>query len=129
MAVRPPPITTAGSRVCRLGSALRLNAPVSWSAIRKSLAFLMPRIRLFFMSMIVGLPAPAAIATWSNPHAPASSIGILAPNATPPRVLDRHRAPEAPPAVHPQAVAPRQRQVEQREEVLVPAHGDAVLGD
>ena len=56
-------MTTAGSRACRFGSASRLNAPVSCSAIRKSLAFLMPRIRLFFMSMIVGRPAPAAIAT------------------------------------------------------------------
>ena len=56
-------MTTAGSRACRFGSASRLNAPVSCSAIRKSLAFLIPRIRLFFMSMIVGRPAPVAIAT------------------------------------------------------------------
>ena len=40
-----------------------LNAPVSWSAIRKSLALRMPRIKLFSRSMIVGRPAPAAIAT------------------------------------------------------------------
>ena len=63
MAVNPPPTTTAGSRTWRLGSASRLNAPVSCRAIRKSLAFLIPRIRLFFMSMIVGRPAPVAIAT------------------------------------------------------------------
>ncbi len=55
-------MTIAGSRACRFGSAPRLNAPVSCSAIRKSLALRTPRTRLFFMSMTVGRPAPAAIA-------------------------------------------------------------------
>ncbi len=79
-------MTTAGSRACRFGSASRLNAPVSCSAIRKSLAFLIPRIRLFFMSMIVGRPAPVAIATWSKPYSHASSIGIVPPNRMPPYI-------------------------------------------
>ena len=48
-------------------------APVSCSAMRKSLAILTPRIRLFFMDTSVGLPAPAAMHTWSNPYAQASS--------------------------------------------------------
>jgi hypothetical protein len=56
-------MTTAGNRTCRLASESRLNPPVSCSAIRKSEAFRTPRIRLFFMLMMVGLPAPAAIAT------------------------------------------------------------------
>ena len=62
MPVSPPPMTTAGSRACRFGSASRLKAPVSCSAIRKSLALRTPRTRLFFMSITVGLPAPEAIA-------------------------------------------------------------------
>ena len=45
-----------------------------------------------------------------------------------PRFVDRQRAAEAHAAVDLQLVAPRQRQVDQRQEVLVPAHGDAVLG-
>ena len=67
------------------------------------------------MSMIVGRPAPAAIATWSKPYAHASSIGSVPPKRTPPYIRS--------------AGAGAQRQVEQREEVLVPADGDAVLGD
>ena len=63
MAVRPPPMTTAGSRDLQIRQRLRLKAPVSCRAIRKSLALRMPRIRLFFMSMTVGRPAPVAIAT------------------------------------------------------------------
>ncbi len=62
MAVSPPPMTTAGSSTCRLASASSLNAPVSWSAIRKSDALRTPRMMLFFIPMIVGRPAPAAIA-------------------------------------------------------------------
>ena len=84
MAVRPPPMTTAGMRTCRLAKASRLKAPVSCSAIRKSLACRMPRSRLFFMSTIVGLPAPAAIATWSNPNVQASSIASVPPKRMPP---------------------------------------------
>ena len=44
-----------------------------------------------------------------------------------PRFVDRQRAAEADAAVDPQLVAPRQRQMDQRQEVLVPADGDAVL--
>jgi hypothetical protein len=56
-------MTTAGSRACRFGKAPRLNAPVNCSAMRKSLALRTPRTRLCFMSITVGLPAPAAMAT------------------------------------------------------------------
>ena len=55
--------------------------------MRKSLALRMPRDRLFFMSMIVGRPAPAEIATWSNPSAHASSSVIVPPKRTPPKNL------------------------------------------
>ena len=61
-----------------------LKAPVSCSAIRKSLALRMPRMRLFFMPMIVGLPAPAAMAMWSKPSSHASSIVSVPPKRTPP---------------------------------------------
>ncbi len=44
-----------------------------------------------------------------------------------PRVLDRQRAAKPDSAVHLDATTPRQRQMQQREEVLVPPHGDAVL--
>ena len=74
----------------------------------------MPRIRLFFMSMIVGRAGAGG------------DRDVI--EAELPRVLDRQRAAEADAAVDPQLVAPRQRQVQQRQEVLVPAHGDAVLG-
>ena len=84
MPVSPPPITTAGSRTCRFDSASALNAPVSCSAIRKSLALRMPRIRLFLMSMIVGRPAPAAMATWWMPWPQTSSSGSAPPKRTPP---------------------------------------------
>ena len=77
-------MTIAGSRTCRLASESRLDAPVSCSAIRKSDALRTPRIRLFLTSMIVGLPAPAAIATWSNPIANASSASTVPPKRTPP---------------------------------------------
>ena len=77
-------MTRAGSLTWRLASDSRLKAPVSCSAIRKSLAFRIPRIRLFFMSIIVGRPAPAAIATCSNPWAHTSSMGKLPPKRTPP---------------------------------------------
>ena len=61
MAVRPPPITPAGKRTCKLASEEAFAAPVNCKAIRKSEALRMPRIRLFFRSIIVGLPAPEAI--------------------------------------------------------------------
>ena len=46
-----------------------------------------------------------------------------------PRVLERQRAAEAHAAVEAEARAARERAVDDREEVLVPANGDAVLGD
>ncbi len=49
-------------------------------------------------------------------------------DAESPRVFDRQRAAEADAAVDAELVTARQRQVNQREEVLVPAHRDAVLG-
>ncbi len=82
--VRPPPITTAGSRTCRLAIASRLNAPVNCRAIRKSLALRMPRMRLLLMSMMVGRPAPAAMATWSKPYSHASLSGSVPPKRMPP---------------------------------------------
>ena len=91
IAVRPPPITTAGSSAWRLASASSLNAPVSWSAIRKSEALRTPRMMLFFIPMIVGRPAPAAIATWSNPRSKACSAVMVPPKRTPPRIAKRRR--------------------------------------
>ena len=61
-AVSPPPMTTAGKRTCRFAIELCLYAPVSCSAMRKSDALRIPRMRLFFIRTIVGVPAPAAIA-------------------------------------------------------------------
>ena len=46
-----------------------------------------------------------------------------------PRLAERQRAAEADAAVDLQLLAARQREVDEREEVLVPPHGDAVLGD
>ena len=91
MAVRPPPITTAGSSAWRLASASSLNAPVSWSAIRKSDALRIPRMMLFLSGMIVGRPAPAAIATWSKPASMACSALSVPPKRTPPRIAKRRR--------------------------------------
>ncbi len=53
--------------------------------MRKSLALRMPRARLFFMSMMVGRPAPAEMATWSKPIAHASSSVMVPPKRTPPK--------------------------------------------
>ena len=50
-------------------------------------------------------------------------------DAVGPRFLERQRAAEADAAVDPELLAARERQVDQREEVLVPADGDAVLRD
>ena len=83
MAVRPPPITTAGNLTWRFASASSLNAPVSCSAMRKSDALRMPRRRLFFSPMIVGRPAPAASATWRKPRAHASSTVMVPPKRVP----------------------------------------------
>ncbi len=77
-------MTMAGSCTCRLASESRLNAPVSCSAIRKSVALRMPRMRLFFIPMMVGLPAPAAMAMWSKPSSHASSMVSVPPKRMPP---------------------------------------------
>ena len=84
MPVRPPPMTIAGSRTCRFASESFLKPPVSCSAIRKSDALRTPRMRLFLTSMIVGLPAPAASATWSKPSSKAPSTSRVPPKRTPP---------------------------------------------
>jgi hypothetical protein len=52
--------------------------------MRKSLALRIPRMRLFFIEMIVGRPAPVAIATWWNPSSQASSSVTVPPKRTPP---------------------------------------------
>jgi hypothetical protein len=49
-------------------------------------------------------------------------------DAVTPHLVERERPAEADAAVDLQASAAREREVDQREEVLVPAHGDAVLG-
>ena len=90
-------------------------APVSCSAIRKSEAVRTPRASPFGMSSVVGLPAPMQSATWSKPVRE--------------RVLERQRAAEAHAAVQRELAAALEQQADQLEEVLVPAHGDAVLGD
>src|SRR5215471_6282760 len=79
-------MTTAGSSAWRFAGASSLKAPVSWSAIRKSDALRTPRMMLFFIGMIVGRPAPAAIATWSNPASNAWSAVTAPPNRTRPSV-------------------------------------------
>ncbi len=84
IAVRPPPITTTGSRSCMLAIESRLAAPVSCSAIRKSEAVRTPRASPFGMSSVVGLPAPMQSATWSKPAASASSSVSVPPKRTPP---------------------------------------------
>ena len=48
-------------------------------------------------------------------------------DAVRPRLVERQRAAEADAAVDLELLAARQRQVDQRQEVLVPAHRDAVL--
>ena len=62
IAVKPPPTTPAGSRTCRFASDDAFAAPVSCRAIKKSDALRIPRSKLLSMPMIVGLPAPVAIA-------------------------------------------------------------------
>ena len=74
-----------------------------------------PLARPFGRSSTVGLPAPAASATWSKPSANASASSSVPPKRTPPYSAKR--------------VAPLEQQPDHLEEVLVPAHGDAVLGD
>jgi hypothetical protein len=46
----------------QIGEEEVLAAPVSCKAMRKSEALRIPRIRLFLSLMMVGLPAPLAIA-------------------------------------------------------------------
>ena len=108
-------MTTTGSRTCRLAMLSVLAAPVSCSAIRKSDAWRTPGARPFFIGTMVGRPAPAHSAMWSKPSAKALSMV--------------ERAAEAHAAEHLEFAAPLQQQPDQLEEVLVPAHGDAVFGD
>src|SRR6185437_8863422 len=88
MAVRPPPMTTIGSRTVRLARLDVLAAPVSCSAIRKSDAWRTPRARPFFIDTTVGRPAPAQSAIWSKPIAKASSMVIVPPKRTPPYIAN-----------------------------------------
>ena len=106
-------MTTAGRRTCRFAIESIFAAPVSCKAIRKSDALRMPRIRLFFIETRVGLARAGR------------DRDVV--EAQLPRVLDRERPAEAHAAVEAEAFAPRERQVHQRQKILVPAHGDAVL--
>ena len=54
-------------------------------------------------------------AMWSKPIAKASSIVSVPPKRTPPNMAN--------------SLAPLQQQPDQFQEILVPAHGDAVFGD
>ena len=97
-----------------LAMVSRLAAPVSCSAIRKSDAVRTPLARPLGRSSTVGLPAPVASAMWSKPMR--ERAGVV------------ERAAEAHAAVQREAVAPLEQQADHLEEVLVPAHGDAVFG-
>ena len=108
-------MTTTGRRTCRLAMLSGLAAPVSCSAIRKSDAWRTPRARPFFIGTMVGRPAPAQSAMWSKPSAKA--------------LVDGERAAEAHAAEHRELRAALEQQADDLEEVLVPAHGDAVFGD
>ena len=72
-----------------------------------------PLAKEFGMGMKVGLPAPAQRAMWSKPmfHG----------------LIDGDGAAEAHPAVHGKGLAPLQQQTDDLQEVLVPAHRDAVF--
>src|SRR5207253_434946 len=50
-----------------------------------------PPMILFSVAMIVGRPAPAAIATWSKPKSTACSAVTVPPNRTPPTISKRRR--------------------------------------
>ena len=108
-------MTTTGRRSCMLAIESAFAAPVSCSAIRKSDAVRTPRARPLGMSSVVGLPAPMQSATWSKPMRH--------------RVVERQRAAEAHAAEHREFVAALEQQPDELEEVLVPAHRDAVFGD
>ena len=60
-------MTTTGKRNCMLAMVSGLAAPVRCSAIKKSLAARTPLASPLGSGNTVGLPAPAANATWSNP--------------------------------------------------------------
>ena len=111
----PPPITTTGSRTVRLAMLSVLAAPVSCNAIRKSEACRTPGARPFFIGITVGRPAPAHSAIWSKPSSKALSIVIVPPKRTPPYIAKLARRSS--------------KQPDDLQEILVPAHGDAVLGD
>ena len=115
MPVRPPPITIAGSRTCRLASESRLAAPVELQRHQE-----------------VGRLAHAADQVVLD-----VDDRRLARARRDRDVVEPHRerlvgvdgAAEADAAVDAEARPPRQRQVQRAQEALVPAHGDAVLGD
>ena len=92
-----------------------LAAPVSCNAIRKSEAWRTPGTRPFCIGMTVGRPAPAHSAIWSKPSAKAPSIV--------------KRAAEAHPAIHRERGAALEQEADDLQEILVPAHRDAVFGD
>ena len=115
IAVSPPPITTTGSRTVKLAMLSVLAAPVSCNAIRKSEACRTPGASPFGIGITVGRPAPAHSAIWSKPSAKAPSIVIVPPKRTPPYIAKPRAAFE--------------QQAHDLEEILVPAHGDAVFGD
>ncbi len=115
MPVRPPPITSAGSRTCKLAIESALYAPVSCSAIRKS------RGLAHAADQVVLHVDDRRLAGAGRDRDVVEADGE--------RVLDAQRAAEAHAAVGAEVGPPRQRQVDRGQEVLVPAHGDAVLGD
>ena len=115
MPVRPPPITIAGSRTCRFASESRLR-----------------RARELQRHQEVGRLAHAADQVVLD-----VDDRRLARARRDRDVVEAHRerlvgvdgAAEAHAAVDAEARPPRQVQVQRGQEVLVPAHGDAVLGD
>ncbi len=108
-------MTTTGRRTCMLAIESSLAAPVSCSAIRKSDAVRTPCARPCGKSSTVG------------PTRARGERDVI--EAQRERVLGVERAAEAHAAVQREAVAPLEQQPDHLEEVLVPAHRDAVLGD
>ena len=105
----------AGAPACWRSSRV-LAAPVSCSAIRKSDAVRTPRARPFGMSSTVGLPAP----TRERDVVEAQREGVVDASSVPPK--------RTPPNSANCARRSSSRRID-LQEVLVPAHGDAVLGD
>ena len=93
-----------------LGGAGQLQAP---SGNRRPGA---PRAtRPFCIGITVGRPAPAHSAIWSKPRAKAPSIVSVPPKRTPPYIAKPGAALE--------------QEADHLQEILVPAHRDAVFGD